>query len=50
MVERVGDRIDPKIRIFDIGDKCASVDAYPFVAHMLSDEREQVVSGSNSDE
>ena len=45
-MKRVCDRIDPKIRIFDIGDKCASVDAYPFVAHMLSDEREQVVSDS----
>ena len=33
---------DAKIRIFDIGDKTASVDTYPFVAHMLSDEREQV--------
>ena len=33
---------DAKIRIFDIGDKSASVDTYPFVAHMLSDEREQV--------
>ena len=33
---------DAKIRIYDIGDKSASVDAYPFVAHMLSDEREQV--------
>ena len=35
-------RIDAKIRIFDIGDKSASVDTYPFVCHMLSDEREQV--------
>lgn len=35
-------RIDAKIRIFDIGDKTASVDTYPFVCHMLSDEREQV--------
>lgn len=34
---------DAKIRIFDIGDKTASVDTYPFVAHMLSDEREQVL-------
>jgi len=34
---------DAKIRIFDIGDKSASVDTYPFVAHMLSDEREQVI-------
>ena len=33
---------DAKIRIYDIGDKSASVDTYPFVAHMLSDEREQV--------
>ena len=47
VMKRVSDGIDPKIRIFDIGDKCASVDAYPFVAHMLSDEREQVVSDSN---
>ena len=35
---------DAKIRIFDIGDKTASVDTYPFVAHMLSDEREQLSS------
>ena len=39
-------RIDAKIRIFDIGDKSASVDTYPFVCHMLSDEREQVRSSS----
>lgn len=43
MIGRGSDGVDPKIRIFDIGDKCASVDTYPFVAHMLSDEREQVV-------
>ena len=42
-MRRGSDWVDPKIRIFDIGDKCASVDTYPFVAHMLSDEREQVV-------
>ena len=42
-MRRESDGVDPKIRIFDIGDKCASVDTYPFVAHMLSDEREQVV-------
>ena len=42
-MRRESDWVDPKIRIFDIGDKCASVDTYPFVAHMLSDEREQVV-------
>ena len=36
--------IDAKIRIFDIGDKTASVDTYPFVAHLLSDEREQLSS------
>ncbi|CBK23277.2 Ribosomal protein L10e [Blastocystis hominis] len=35
---------DAKIRIFDIGDKSASVDTYPFVCHMLSDEREQLSS------
>ena len=45
MIRRGSDGVDPKIRIFDIGDKCASVDTYPFVAHMLSDEREQVVCG-----
>lgn len=38
---------DAKIRIFDIGDKSASVDTYPFVAHMLSDEREQVGVGGS---
>ena len=36
--------LDPKIRIYDIGCKSASVDAFPFVAHMLSDEKEQVWS------
>lgn len=38
------DCVDAKIRIFDIGDKSASVDTYPFVAHILSDEREQISS------
>ena len=43
-VLKVFDGVDAKIRIFDIGDKSASVDTYPFVAHLLSDEREQLSS------
>nr|QWE91242.1 60S ribosomal protein L10 [Placidida sp.] len=35
---------DPKIRIYDIGNKKAAPDHFPFVAHMLSDEREQLSS------
>jgi len=35
---------DPKIRIYDVGNKKASVDQFPFVAHMVSDEKEQLSS------
>ncbi len=37
---------DPKIRIFDCGLKNASVDAFPFVAHLVSDEKEQLTSNA----
>ena len=35
---------DAKIRIYDVGNKLASVDAFPFVAHLVSDEKEQLSS------
>merc|ERR1711990_226496 len=35
---------DPKIRIYDLGRKKASVDDFPFAAHLTSDELEQVSS------
>merc|ERR1712031_35343 len=35
---------DPKIRIYDLGHKKASVDDFPFSAHLVSDELEQVSS------
>lgn len=35
---------DPKIRIYDNGNKKAEVDEFPFVAHLVSDEREQISS------
>eukprot|EP01083_Nonionella_stella_P156084 505027_1 len=35
---------DPKIRIFDCGNKRAGVDVFPFVAHLVSDEKEQISS------
>lgn len=35
---------DPKIRIFDLGRKKAHVDDFPFAAHMVSDEKEQLSS------
>ena len=34
---------DPKIRIFDCGNKKASVDQFRFVAHLVSDEKEQIL-------
>lgn len=37
---------DPKIRIFDCGNKKASVDFFPFVAHLVSDEKEQLTSNA----
>merc|ERR1712036_74657 len=35
---------DPKIRIFDIGKKNATVEHFPYVFHMVSDEKEQLSS------
>jgi len=35
---------DPKIRIFDLGRKKATVDEFPFCAHLISLEREQLSS------
>lgn len=33
---------DPKIRIYDLGRKKADCDQFPFCAHLVSDELEQV--------
>lgn len=35
---------DPKIRIYDLGRKRAAVEDFPFCAHMVSDEYEQLSS------
>ncbi|ODQ49977.1 60S ribosomal protein L10, partial [Saitoella complicata NRRL Y-17804] len=35
---------DPKIRIFDLGRKRASVDEFPFCVHLVSNEYEQLSS------
>merc|ERR1712188_341612 len=35
---------DPKIRIFDLGRKRAGVDEFPYCAHLVSDEIEQISS------
>lgn len=35
---------DPKIRIYDIGRKKANVDMFPYVIHIISEERNQVSS------
>ncbi|CEH13350.1 60s ribosomal protein l10 [Ceraceosorus bombacis] len=35
---------DPKIRIYDLGRKKASVDDFPFCAHMVCDEHQQITS------
>eukprot|EP00691_Histiona_aroides_P001673 EC852084.1.p1 GENE.EC852084.1~~EC852084.1.p1 ORF type:complete len:224 (+),score=75.97 EC852084.1:44-673(+) len=35
---------DAKIRIFDLGRKRAGVEDFPFCAHLISDEREQISS------
>ncbi len=35
---------DAKIRIFDCGAKKVHVDAFPFVAHLVSDEKEQLTA------
>lgn len=36
--------IDPKIRIYDLGKKKASVDEFPLTVHMISDEYQQLSS------
>eukprot|EP01083_Nonionella_stella_P095377 267753_1 len=35
---------DPKIRIYDIGNKEASVDQFPLCVHLVSNEKEQISS------
>merc|ERR1711907_772706 len=35
---------DPKIQIYDLGKKDAPVDQFPYVYHMISDEKEQLTS------
>lgn len=35
---------DSKIRIYDCGAKRVQVDAFPFVAHLVSDEKEQLTA------
>jgi large subunit ribosomal protein L10e len=35
---------DSKIRIFDVGAKKAPVDLFPFVAHLVCDEKQQISS------
>ncbi|KAG5461027.1 MAG: putative ribosomal protein L10 [Olpidium bornovanus] len=35
---------DPKIRIFDLGRKKASVDEFPLCVHLVSDEKQQISS------
>ena len=35
---------DSKIRIFDVGAKKAGVDVFPFVAHLVCDEKQQISS------
>jgi large subunit ribosomal protein L10e len=35
---------ESKIRIFDVGAKKAPVDLFPFVAHLVSDEKQQISS------
>lgn len=37
---------DSKIRIYDVGNKRADVMDFPFVAHLVSDEREQLSSNA----
>nr|QWE91243.1 60S ribosomal protein L10 [Suigetsumonas clinomigrationis] len=35
---------DAKLKIYEVGRKKADVEAFPYVAHLLSDEREQLTS------
>ena len=37
---------DAKIRIYDVGNKKAGVEEFPFVVHLVSDEREQLSSNA----
>lgn len=36
--------LDPKIRIYDLGNKKAGVDEFPLTVHLLSDEYQQISS------
>ena len=36
--------VDPKIRIYDVGNKNAGVEEFDSCVHMVSDEREQISS------
>jgi large subunit ribosomal protein L10e len=35
---------ESKIRIYDVGNKAASVDLFPYVAHLVCDEKQQISS------
>jgi large subunit ribosomal protein L10e len=35
---------ESKIRIYDVGNKAANVDLFPFVAHLVCDEKQQISS------
>lgn len=35
---------ESKIKIYDVGNKMASVDLFPFVAHLVCDEKQQISS------
>jgi large subunit ribosomal protein L10e len=35
---------ESKIKIYDVGNKLASVDLFPFVAHLVCDEKQQISS------
>ena len=35
---------ESKIRIYDVGNKKANVDLFPFVAHLVCDEKQQISS------
>eukprot|EP00553_Chaetoceros_curvisetus_P004597 CAMPEP_0204618666 /NCGR_PEP_ID=MMETSP0717-20131115/5237_1 /ASSEMBLY_ACC=CAM_ASM_000666 /TAXON_ID=230516 /ORGANISM="Chaetoceros curvisetus" /LENGTH=217 /DNA_ID=CAMNT_0051632455 /DNA_START=74 /DNA_END=727 /DNA_ORIENTATION=+ len=35
---------ESKIRIYDVGNKSAAVDLFPFVAHLVCDEKQQISS------
>lgn len=46
LIVRLFVTLDPKIRIFDLGAKKLSVEAFPLCVHMVSDEYEQLSSES----